>query len=80
MQAKTQNNFLLDTTGAFLGKGIGNIANGFRKTFADETNIDDLQKSFLKIFSKMKISKENFEKKKKLLKKMAQQFLLFQTK
>ena len=54
--------FLLDTTGAFLGKGIGNIANGFRKTFADETNIDDLQKKFSENLSKMKISKENFEK------------------
>lgn len=54
--------FLLDTTGAFLGKGIGNIANGFRKTFADETNIDDLQKKFSENLSKMKISKENFDK------------------
>ena len=54
--------FLLDTTGAFLGKGIGNIANGFRKTFADETNIDDLQKKFSANLEKMKITKENFDK------------------
>ena len=54
--------FLLDTTGAFLGKGIGNIANGFRKTFSDETNIDDLQKKFSANLEKMKINKENFDK------------------
>lgn len=54
--------FLLDTTGSFFGKGIGNIANGFRKTFADETNVDDLQKKFSANLEKMKINKENFDK------------------
>lgn len=38
------------------------IANGFRKTFADETNIDDLQKKFSANLDKMKINKENFDK------------------